>query len=223
MVGCIVRMICINIQLTISSSLERLAELCKRGFFIFRGIFFPFTYLFWIGHKDRIIKNSSGGCFCNNLTIRDMWMFIAPCKQFKGHPWKLVPRKHACYSQNCNVTCKASILYITHFIWHPPFPGILWTAFCWFFLLPRQRCCSVLVCSPLASTEENGPHCFALSPVLLRMCSIKSLLFLCQILQAFSGRGFPQPMSQACSWHLYPEPVPLPGVIIMVSVPLPAL
>lgn len=65
-------MICINIQLTISSSLERLAELCKRAFSIFKGIFFSFTYLFWIGRKDRIIKNSSGGCFYNNLVLRDV-------------------------------------------------------------------------------------------------------------------------------------------------------
>lgn len=49
---------------------------------------------------------------------------------------------------------------------------------------------------------------FALSPVLLRTCSTKAGLVLCQILQAFSGRGFPQPISQSCLWHLYPESSP---------------
>lgn len=46
-------MICINIQLTISSSLEGLAELCKRGFIIFKGIFF-FLLLIYFGLNVKI-------------------------------------------------------------------------------------------------------------------------------------------------------------------------
>lgn len=52
MVGYRVRMNCVNINLTISSSLETLTEMVKRDIIIFKGIFFHFIYLFWIGHKD---------------------------------------------------------------------------------------------------------------------------------------------------------------------------
>lgn len=145
MLGCIVRMICINIQLTISSSLEGLAELCKRGFIIFKGIFFfPFTYLFWIECKDRNIKNSTSGCFCNNLALRDVWMFIAQFKQLKGHPWKLVPLKHACYSQSCNVIFKASIFHT--FYTTATFP---WNALDYIFLVFFTPTSVLLFCACL--------------------------------------------------------------------------
>lgn len=71
-------------------------------------------------HTSRILSNSS--CLWGKTTgfkwamgkeyLNRVWMFIKYYKQIKEDPWGLVPRKHGCHSQTCNVTFKVSILHV---------------------------------------------------------------------------------------------------------------
>lgn len=71
MVGYRVRTNCVNINLTISSSLETLTEPVKRDIIIFKGIFFILFIYFGLDIKmDRIMKkNRYSADFCVALVL----------------------------------------------------------------------------------------------------------------------------------------------------------
>lgn len=69
---------CININLTISSFLETLAELGKRDFIIFDSIIFILFIYFGLDIKmERIMmKNRCSTDFCITLVLRDVFIVV---------------------------------------------------------------------------------------------------------------------------------------------------